>query len=111
MKEKTITRRDFLRVAAGTTIAATLGSGVVGEARAEPLARVVLIRNAEAVGDQDRIKGEIVQSMLDEAVKTLLGTNEPLEAWKKLVKSSDVVGIKSNAWNKLPTPKGIGGGH
>jgi hypothetical protein len=105
MKENTITRRDFLRVAAGTTIAATLGAGVLGEARAESLARVVLIRNAEAVGDQYRIKGEIVQSMLDEAVKTLLGTNDPLEAWKKLVKSSDVVGIKSNDWDKLPTPK------
>ena len=105
MKERTITRRDFLRVAAGTTIAATLGSGIPGEGRTEPLARVVLIRNAEAVGDEDKIKGEIVQRMLDEAVKTLLGTNEPLEAWKKLVKSSDVVGIKSNAWNRLPTPK------
>ena len=105
MKEKTITRRDFLRVAAGTTIAATLGSGIPGEGRTEPLARVVLIRNAEALGDEDKIKGEIVQMMLDEAVKTLLGTNEPLEAWKKLVKSSDVVGIKSNAWNRLPTPK------
>jgi hypothetical protein len=105
MKEKTITRRDFLRVAAGTTIAATLGSGISGEGRTEPLARVVLIRNAEALGDEDKIKGEIVQMMLDEAVKTLLGTKEPLEAWKKLVKSSDVVGIKSNAWNRLPTPK------
>jgi hypothetical protein len=105
MKEKTITRRDFLRVAAGTTIAATLGSGIPGEGRTDPPARVVLIRNAEALGDQDAIKGEIVQRMLDEAVKTLLGTNEPLEAWKKLVKSSDVVGVKSNAWNRLPTPK------
>jgi hypothetical protein len=105
MEEKTITRRDFLRVAAGTTIAATLGSGIPGEGRTEPLARVVLIRNAEALGDEDKIKGEIVQMMLDEAVKTLLGTKEPLEAWKKLVKSSDVVGIKSNAWNRLPTPK------
>lgn len=105
MKEKTITRRDFLRVAAGTTIAATLGSGDHWEAQAEPLARVVLIRNADVVGSGGKIQGEIVQSMLDEAVKTLLGTSEPLEAWKKLVKSSDVVGIKSNAWDKLPTPK------
>ena len=111
MKEKTITRRDFLRVAAGTAIAATLGSGVLGEARAEPMARVVLIRNAEAVGDHGKIQGEIVQSMLDEAVKTLLGTNEPLEAWKKLVKSSDVVGIKSNSLGQTADPQRIGGGH
>ena len=47
--------------------------------------------------------------MLDEAVKTLLGTGEPLEAWRKLIKSSDVVGVKSNAWAKLPTPKALEG--
>ena len=49
MKEKIITRRDFLGVAAGTAMAATLGAGILGEAKAEPTARVVLIRNAEVV--------------------------------------------------------------
>jgi len=105
MKDKIITRRDFLRVAAGTAMAATLGSGISGEARAEPTAKVVLIRNAGVLGPQDKVQGETLQSMLDEAVKNLLGTNEPMEAWQKLFKSSDVVGIKSNAWNRLPTPK------
>jgi hypothetical protein len=105
MEEKIITRRDFLRVAAGTAMAATLGSGILGEARAEPTAKVILIRNAEVLGGHDKIQGEILQSMLDEAVKSLLGTNEPLEAWRKLFKSSDMVGIKSNVWAKMPTPK------
>jgi hypothetical protein len=105
MEAKNITRRDFLRVAAGTTMAATLGPGVLGEARAEATAKVVLIRNAEAVGDQGKMQMEILQSMLDEAVKTLLGTNKPLEAWQKLFKPSDIVGIKSNSWYRLPTPK------
>ena len=49
MEEKIITRRDFLRVAAGTAVAATLGAGILGEAKAEPTARVVLIRNAEVL--------------------------------------------------------------
>jgi hypothetical protein len=105
MEEKIITRRDFLRAAAGTAMAATLGAGVLREARAEPTARVVLIRNAEVLGNHDKIQGEILQSMLDEAVRSLLGTNEPLEAWRKLFKGSDVVGIKSNVWAKMPTPK------
>ncbi len=86
-------------------MAATLGPGMLGEAKAETTAKVVLIRNAAALGDQGNIQGEIVKSMLDEAVKTLLGTPEPLEAWKKLIKSSDIVGIKSNSWPRLPTPK------
>ena len=105
MEEKIITRRDFLRVAAGTAMAVTLGTGILGEARAEPTAKVILIRNAEVLGAQGKIQGEILQSMLDEAVKTLIGTGEPLEAWRKLIKSSDIVGVKSNVWGKMPTPK------
>ncbi len=109
MKEKTVTRRDFLRVTAGTAMAAVLGPGMLGEARAEATAKVVLIRQAGAVGDQGNIQGEIVQSMLDEAVKTLVGASDHLEAWKKLIKSSDIVGIKSNSWPKLPTPRELEG--
>jgi len=105
MKEKTITRRDFLRVTAGTAMAATLGSGILREAQAEATAKVILIRNAGVLGPQDKVQEEILQSMLDEAVKSLLGVKEPMEAWRKLFKSSDVVGIKSNAWARLPTPK------
>jgi len=105
MKEKIITRRDFLRVAAGTAVAATMAPGIQLEARAEPTAKVILIRNAEVLGPQDQVQEEVLQSMLDEAVKSLLGTDKPMGAWKKLFKSSDVVGIKSNEWQKLPTPK------
>lgn len=43
--------------------------------------------------------------MLDEAVRTLLGAGDPLEAWRRLVRSSDIVGIKTNEWYKLPTPR------
>jgi hypothetical protein len=105
MKEKIITRRDFLGVAAGTAMAATLGAGLLGEAKAEPTARVVLIRNAEVVGSDGTVRGEILQSMLDEAVKSLLEKKDSAEAWQQLIKSSDIVGIKSNSWSRLPTPK------
>jgi hypothetical protein len=108
MKEKIFTRRDFLRGAAGTAVAAALGPGILGEAQAEPAAKVVLIRNAQVLAQPDKMQ-EILQSMLDEAVKTLLATDGPLEAWRKLIKSSDVVGVKSNEWAKLPTPKPLEG--
>ena len=86
-------------------MAATLGPGILGEARAEPTAKVVLIRHAEVLGDQGKVQVGVLESMLDEAVKSLLGTSEPLEAWQKIIRSSDVVGIKSNVWHRLPTPK------
>jgi hypothetical protein len=105
MEDKIFTRRDFLRVAGGTAVAAAVGSGILQEAQAEASAKVVLIRNAGVLGGDDRIQGGILQSMLDEAVKTLIGTKEPLEAWRTLFKNADVVGVKSNAWPRLPTPK------
>ena len=104
MDEKVFTRRDFLRGAAGTAVAAALGPGILGEAQAQPAAKVVLIRNAEIPEQPDKMQ-EILQSMLDEAVKTLLGTDSPMDAWRKLIKSSDVVGVKSNDWGRLATPK------
>ena len=109
MKERIITRRDFFRVAAGTAMAAALGPAVLREAQAEPTARVVLIRNAAVLVGNGHLQGEILQAMLDEAVTVLLGIKGPLEAWQKLFKSSDVVGVKSNEWNKLPTPKELEG--
>jgi hypothetical protein len=105
MENKIITRRDFLGVAAGTAVAATFGAGILGEAKAEPTARVVLIRNAEVVESDGKVRGEILQTMLDEAVSSLLGTKDSAEAWQQLIKSSDIVGIKSNSWSRMPTPK------
>lgn len=104
MEGKTITRRDFLGIAAGTAMAATLGPEILGEAKADSTARVVLIRNAEVVGTDGKVRGEILQTMLDEAVRSLLGTKDPAEAWQQLIKSSDIVGIKSNSWSRMPTP-------
>jgi hypothetical protein len=104
MEEKIITRRDFLRGAAGAALAAAMGGGTAERAEAELRAKVVLIRHAEVLGRHDNLRAEVVQSMLDEAVRTLLGESELLTAWKKLIQRSDVVGIKSNVWWKLPTP-------
>jgi len=82
-----------------------MGAGIVRDARAQAVARVVLVRHAEAVGAQGQTNGEVLQAMLDDAVKTLLGTAEPVDAWRMLFKPSNVVGIKSNVWARLPTPR------
>jgi hypothetical protein len=44
-----------------------------------------------------------VQQMLDQGVSHLLQEENPTQAWKKLIKPTDIVGIKSNAWGPLPT--------
>jgi len=45
--------------------------------------------------------------MLDNAVATLFEESSPVEAWKKIIKPSDIVGIKSNVWRYLPTGKEV----
>ena len=103
--EKVITRRDFLRGTAATALAAAMGAGSPAESKSEAQSRVVLIRQADVLGKHDKIRAEVLQSMLDEAVKALLEEKEVSPAWRKLVKASDVVGIKSNVWWNMPTPK------
>ena len=104
-KERIFTRRDFLRGAAGAALAAALSSPVPGQAQGEQKAKVVVIRNEGVLGRSEKARVEILQSMLDEALKALLAENEPAQAWRKVFRTSDVVGIKSNEWHSMPTPK------
>ncbi|MDH4266434.1 MAG: DUF362 domain-containing protein [Deltaproteobacteria bacterium] len=106
MKEaRVITRRDFLRGTAGVAMTVAFPSGISATAQAKQKAKVVLIRNAEVLTVGGKVHEEILGQMLDEALRALLEESETLQAWHRLVKRSDVVGIKSNAWYKMPTPK------
>ena len=104
-KQTAVTRRDFLRGTAGVMMTLGLGAPALSEAGAEDRARVVLIRHPQVLGADGRVDGAILQPMLDEAVQTLAGEKTPLAAWQRFFKQSDVVGIKTNVWAYLPTPK------
>lgn len=95
-----ITRRNFMLGTAGLALQAAVSS----RARASGTTRVVLIRDKEVWKDDSRLDAEIIQRMLDEAVTTLLDRADPIEAFKLLVRPDDVVGIKSNVWQFIPTP-------
>jgi len=101
-QDKVITRRDFLR---GTSYA-VLGTAVGLSIRPNEMkkSRVILIRHPEAVDEYSRINGEIIQKMLDEAAIALMGEDNPVKAFQKLVRPEEIVGIKSNVWSYLPTP-------
>jgi hypothetical protein len=105
MKEmKTITRRDFLKGTAGVVVSTALCSSFPSAGSAQARSRVVLVRNADALGPQNEVNGKVLQSMLDEAVRVLTGQPDTLSGWKTLIKKSDVVGIKTNQWRNLATP-------
>jgi len=109
MKHKSITRRDFLK---GSTSAAVAGALYLG--RGGPLlaqnkqeTRVVLIRDNDVLGPLNKPDDRVLQRMLDDAVTTLLDEETPVKAWRRLIKPADIVGIKTNVWNRLPVPKGL----
>jgi hypothetical protein len=106
-KKRAITRRDFIRGTVYTTLATSMGLNLSSkkEAQAEEKVKVVLIRDEKVLDQQGRINPEILQNMLDQGVSALVEEGNPLQAWKKLIKPSDIVGIKSNVWPYLPTPK------
>jgi hypothetical protein len=105
--EKAITRRDFLKGAAGVVLTTALSSSLPGTGQAQTRSRVVLVRDANVLGPQGEIDSKVLQSMLDEAVRTLTDKKEAVSGWKTLIKKSDIVGIKTNAWKYLPTPPEI----
>ena len=81
-KNRTITRRDFLRGTAYAAFAAALGPSLGGEAKAEEKVKVVLIRDENAIDQQGNINQKIVQKMLDQGTCELLGEENPIQAWK-----------------------------
>jgi hypothetical protein len=114
------TRRDFLHIAASTAAAAAIGLPIVGcrrDSRPAPeelekpqikkIAKVVLVRDKDAVDRHGRLNFDVIGRMLDKAVATLLDKEDAREAWRSLVKPGDIVGIKSNVWSPLPTPKEV----
>ncbi|MCD6161277.1 MAG: DUF362 domain-containing protein [candidate division Zixibacteria bacterium] len=101
-----INRRDFLRGAAYTGLAAAMGlsSDFCWATTETKKTRVVLIRNSDVIDTSGNIDSRILGEMLDRAVVKLTDKASPLEAWRQLISPSDTLGIKSNEWGPLPTP-------
>lgn len=108
-KKKIITRRDFMRVSSCVAMGSFMGFPLLGKSSAQTpeKSRVVLVRNKDVLDRQGQPRFSVLQEMLDQAVSSLLEAPDPESAWKQLVKPSDVVGIKTNAWHYLPTPRAL----
>ena len=100
--KKVITRRDFMKKSAYTVMGAAVG--LTPPKSEKKISRVVLIRHKDVLDENFTINKKIIQQMFDEALQTLFRTDDPVKTMKKLIKPDDIVGIKSNEWNYLPTP-------
>jgi hypothetical protein len=108
--EKLITRRDLLKKTAAIAVGGTIFMNYPVDSLAwgtqkESKSRVVLVRNENLFATDNQPDAAIAGQMLDEAIRTLTGKKDTQKAWASIVKPSDVVGIKTNVWNKFPTPE------
>lgn len=93
-------RRDFIERCTAAALlggnsphlsgAATPGGSLDGKSRVV-IARDPMLRGSGSSLDSDRLL-----KLLDRAIKTFYGCDSPLEAWKKVVRPGEVVGLKVN---------------
>jgi uncharacterized protein (DUF362 family) len=98
-------RRDFLRKSlAGSAFLFTGGAAgnlAVAEPAAVPAApkaksRVVVARDPQLRGTGSTVDSSRVLALLDRAMQTLFDRDHPAEAWAKVVRPGDTVGLKVN---------------
>ena len=101
MKVGITNRRDFLK--RGVAGALFLGGVHPAESAARPAtpvlreqSRVVISRDLELRGAGSGVDSARLQKLLDRAVQALYGLDSPLEAWKKVVRPGEVVGLKAS---------------
>jgi hypothetical protein len=108
MAENKMNRRDFLTVGAGAAAVGLAGDrSQAAEKTDKPTSRVVLIRHAEVLGKNGQPDAQVLHRMLNDGLARLFEEESAAVAWKKLFSASDVVGIKSNEWGRLPTPAAL----
>lgn len=101
-----ITRRDLLKAMLGGV--ATLSASNLSEGQQKnKRSKVILVRHPDVIDKDGKVNEKVFQEMLDEAVTALVGVQDPVEAWRRLVKPTDLVGIKTNVWAYLPTPREV----
>ncbi len=105
-----VSRRTFVGTAAGAVAASLVGGSRAlggGEGAKVQSSRVVLIRRCEVLAEDGSVVPEVLHRMLNEGVAALMQAESPAVGWKRLLRSDDVVGIKSNVWTKLATPPAL----
>ena len=101
MKVGITNRREFLK--RGMAGAFFLGSVHSAEASAQPVtplpgekSRVVISRDPKLREASSGVDSARLQKLLDRAMQSLYGLDSPREAWKKVVRPGEVVGLKAS---------------
>ncbi len=104
--KKDFTRREFIKTTTAAALGGTLLLNSPGYATTTK-SKVILVRQKNVLDKNGTPVYDVILEMLDNAVTALTGKKDPGAAWKTLIKPADIVGIKSNVWRYLPTPKQV----
>ncbi|MBN2486529.1 MAG: DUF362 domain-containing protein [Bacteroidales bacterium] len=110
MANQNITRRKLLKDTTIATIGASLFLNLPVKAYGKTgntAEKVVLMRNKNVLDNEGKVQKEVIEKMLEEALLKLTGAGTAAAAWTEIFKPSDILGIKSNEWNKLGTPAAL----
>jgi len=94
-------RRNFLKQAlsGAALLGACSRTGLLAEAESRPApakSRVVVARDALLRGDGSTVDSQRTLALLDHAMQALYDRDHPQEAWRKLVRPGELVGVKVN---------------
>jgi len=94
-------RRDFLKASLTGATLLCAGGATEALAAAEPIAagaksRVVVARDPQLRGTGSTVDFGRMAALLDRAMLALSGRENPVDAWKKLVRPGETVGLKVN---------------
>lgn len=85
-----VTRRDFIRGATLAFLGAAVGLAQESS-KTSPKSRLVLIRHPEALDENSQFNEEVIQRLLDEAVMKLFDQDDPVAAFRQIIKPADIV--------------------
>jgi hypothetical protein len=89
--------------AIGSTLFLGAPASIFSNPKEDKKSTVVLIRDKNVLDANSTPNSRVVLEMLDKAVTTITGKKDPVEGWKTFIKPTDIVGIKTNVWGRLPT--------
>ncbi len=109
LKDRTVTRRDFVKGAALGTLGIALGLGKTDVHGQSTASQVVLIRRDEAVDAQHNVNPKVVAEMIDAALLAFSGEKDVLEAWRQFIRPEDTVGVKYTrcSWMRIHTEQAV----
>jgi uncharacterized protein (DUF362 family) len=96
-------RRDFLKTAAtGAVLLGAQSKLGLAELLDQQKSKVVVARDAALHSSGGRLDEKHVVDLLDRAIATYTGRDNPIEAWKRIVPVGKVIGLKINGLGGKP---------